>query len=591
MAKANKFKAYGFEFDYDPSVDPMPAIELRMAFDKRLQTRPDFYGRFYHLKRGIDLIWNEPRRRYMEENRVAYDPRKNDTFIWNDWSEEMMELFCEWRKETSIGSGNASWKTTCAGLYCLAAYTASPGNTIVVMTTTTLPGLRKRIWKEVLKFHRLGNTGIGYEHPSDYAIRTTKGSDESGIFGVATGQDEGEIQKAVDKIIGFHQTNVIVVLDEGQATNEAILKACLSLEAGTEHFQLIVLGNPDNEMDTLGQVWEPENGYESITVETGRWETKRGGIALHLDCYDCPRVKEGSEYYPGMLTQSDIDSAKKQYGEDSPEFWRTRRGFIAPQGITKTVLTPALIAKFHAREKAIWKSGFVSAAGLDPSYEGTDRCMLRFAHCGEMLNDKIGVELRELVQIKVDATSKEPLHYQIVRQARALCESHDPPVPPERFGLDSTGEGGGLASIAQREWSPAIQLVEFGGRSSDDPVSEHNPKPASQEWLYKVTELWYRFKEILIDDRIRGLDWDTAKQFCQRFYIMRGNLKQLETKRDMKVRSKKSPDEADASVVVTEVLRRTMNLTSIPVVQGDSAWRRFQKKNDINSEDAYLVEA
>lgn len=577
----------------------MASLELMMAFTPRLWKASGFLGRYQHIRNAIDLIWNEPRRRYASERKLAYDERKNDVFIWNDWSETMMQTFCEGHWSTAIWSGNSSYKTTCAAMYALCAFFASPTDTIIVLTTTTLPGLRKRIWKEVLKFHRMSRSGIGEVNASDFAIRFQKGSDESGLFGIATGQDEGDIQKAVDKIIGFHAKHTMAVVDEAQATNQAIVKGCLSLEAGAETFQLILPGNPDSELDTLGQMSEPIGGYQSITLEDDRWETKQG-VCICFDCYDCPRVKEGDEFYPGMLMRRDIDSAARQYGEDSPEFWRTRRGRIAPQGVTKTVLSPAIINKFRAKEKAIWVSGFTMGAGLDPAFEGGDKCMLRFLKSGAMFDPlnpdaepKVGIELGELVQIKVSATSQEPIHYQIVRQVKELCEQHDPPVASENFGLDSTGEGGGLASIFQREWSPAITLVEFGGRASDLPVSEFNPKPCHQEYLYKVTELWFTFKVMVQNGLIRGLDTETAIGFCQRIYEMRGNLKMIESKKEMKKRTRKSPDNEDATVVGVQVFRKDVGSgNGIMAAPSDDSWQRFRERQRalLDEEHSYLIE-
>lgn len=586
-------KAYGVVFeDVEAGKSPPASVELKMAFDPVCAQASGFEGRYTHLHRAIDLIWNEPRRRLAFERKVPYDERKNDAFIWNEWTELMMEALCEGLWSTAFLGPNASYKTTTMALFVLCRWFASPMNTIGVLTTTSLPGLRKRIWKEILKYYRWSNAGFGHVNASDFAIRFQKGSDEAGIFGIATGQDEGDIQKAADKIIGFHGTNVVAGVDEMQATNEAIVKACLSLEAGAESFQLIGAGNPDSELDQLCLMAEQKDvGWEGTTPEMDKWETKRG-IAIHLDGLESPRVKEGDEYYPGLLRQRDIDSAIQQYGEDSPEFWRTRRGYPAPQGVTKTVLSPAIIKKFGAKEKAIWVSNYVMGAGLDPAFEGGDRCMLRFAKCGLMLHGKVGIELCERVQIKTSASSSEPIHYQIRRQVTDLCEQHEPPVAPENFGLDSTGEGGGLASIFQREWSAAITLVEFGGRASDLPVSEHNQKPSYQEYLYRVTELWYTFRTMVQNDLIRGLDTATALEFCQRIYQTRGNLKMLETKTEMKKRTRKSPDDADATVVVVEMFRQTQHLGSTGEIhtQTDDAWRAFQKKHSTFDPNEYLIE-
>jgi hypothetical protein len=589
-------------------------IELLLAFKKTFhhpesEAAKKWLGRYQHLRNAVDLLWNEPRRRNAIARNLDYDVRKHDAFIWNDWSELMMEAFCEWHWATTITGPNASWKTTSAAVYGNSAWFASPTDTIIVITSTSLPGLRKRIWKEILRFYRWAQPGFGHVNASEFAIRFQKGSDEAGIFGVATGQDEGDIQKAVDKIIGFHAKNVIAIVDEMQATNQAIVKACSSLEAGADRFQFIGLGNADSELDPHGQMSEPVNGFDSITPEMERWETKRG-VCIHLDGLESPRVKDGDEYYPGLLRQQDIDNEAKAYGEDSPEFWRTRRGFWAPQGVTKTVWSPTMIKKFRAREKAVWSSGSKIGAGLDPAFEGGDRCILRFAKCGEFsgtvpedspgeytpLEAKpktglVGIELGEIVQIKVSAKSEQPLHYQIVEQVKQACEQRG--VGPELFALDSSGEGGGLASIFQREWSPAITLIEFGGRASEMRVSEHNPKPSSQEYVNRVTELWYQSRVMLQNGQIRGLDQETALEFCQRLYDNRGNMKIVETKAEMKKRTKRSPDLADAAVVVIEMFRQKESLTLAggKTQSIDDSWRKFVRKNSTFDTEAYLTEA
>lgn len=568
-------------------------IELMLAFNQRLFAAPGWLGRYQHLRNAVDLLWNEPLRRNAIARGLDYDVRKHDAVIWNDWSELMLEAFSEWHWATTVTGPNASWKTTDAAVYGNCAWFASPTDTIVVLTSTSLPGLRKRIWKEILRFYRRACPGFGHINASEFAIRFQKGSDEAGIFGVATGQDEGDIQKAVDKIIGFHAKHVIAIVDEMQATNEAIVKACSSLEAGADSFQLIGLGNADSELDPHGQMSEPVNGFDSITPDMDRWETKRG-ICIHLDGLESPRVKEGDEFYPGLLRQKDIDNEAAAYGEDSPEFWRTRRGFWAPQGVTKTVLTTTIIKKFSAKEKAVWVSGFKKGACLDPSFEGGDRCVLRFLKWGMIvrpgLSEVMAVAFGKPIIIKVSATSPEPIHYQIVRQVKDACENEG--VTPDSFALDASGEGGGLASIFHREWSPAIVLVEFGGRPSERPVSEHNPKPESQEYVNQVTSLWYGFRTGVQNDHIRELDNDTCIEFCQRLYYMRGNMKQVETKKEMKLRTKKSPDLADNAVVGWELVRRKENLTESGDVKpnSDDAWQKFLKRNDTFDERAYLLE-
>jgi hypothetical protein len=87
----------------------------------------------------------------------------------------------------------------------------------------------------------------------------------------------------VNKIVGRHNTNIFVAVDELATVSEAIVEASVNLETGAEHFQFAGMANPDSKFDPHGRMSEPENGWNSITDETQMWRTKRGGVAIHLD--------------------------------------------------------------------------------------------------------------------------------------------------------------------------------------------------------------------------------------------------------------------------------------------------------------------
>jgi len=547
-------------------------------------------GTFRHLCNAIDLVWNIPKRIQAQQRGIAFDPDQHDTYIWNDWSEWMQRTFCEHKWVTVTGPG-ASWKTTSAALYGLARWYSSPHDTVVIVVSTTLDGLRRRIWKEVTKFYRINSGGIGNLVQSRNCIQFLKGSDDAGIFGLAV--DKGDIGKAVGKIIGFHARNMIVIVDEMQTVNEAIVEACVNLESGAENFEFKGLGNADSHFDPHGRMSEPKEGWNSITPESAEWETKHG-VCIHLDGFDSPNLKAGYDKYPGLLKQRDIDSTVEHYGENSPQFWQMRRGFWAPEGITRTILSETMIAKFRAMEKPIWISGFKQGAVLDPAFEGGDRCVLRFPRCGEIeVDDKavLALDFGDYFIIKLDVTASEPIHYQIARAVKDECEKRT--IPPSMFAYDSTGEGGGLGSIIAREWSPQIIGVEFGGRASDRPVSEINLRPCREEYYNRVTELWFGVRVLVQNGQARGLDAATATEFCKRQYSMRGMLMMVETKKDMKARVGSSPDLADTGAIAVELFRKTMGLMTASGVIGKKAseqFTEFAKKFDVASDpDNYLV--
>lgn len=541
--------------------------------------------RFQHIQSAIDLLWNK---------------RFKDSYMWNDWTELMMRKFCE-NNYTAVTGSAASWKTTTAGLYALCKWFSSPADTAVILTSTTLDGLRRRIWKEVTRYYRM-EPAMGNLIQSRNCIQFTKGSDDAGIFGIAV--DKGDIDKAIGKIIGFHARNILVVVDEMQYTSEAIVEACVNLEAGAETFQFVGLGNADDQLDPHGRMCEPENGWDSITPERDTWKTKRG-VCIHLDALDSPNVKAGKDLYPGLVRQRDIDNTIRDYGADSPQFWQMRRGFWPPEGISRTVLSAPMIAKFKARDKAVWVDNFVMGAALDPAFEGSDRCILRFGKCGlidvgqkeehiepfqgEKNTSLMALSLGEIIQIKVQLSIPEPIHYQIVRIVREACLERG--VGPQMFALDSTGEGGGLASIFHREWSPEIMCIEFGGRPSRKPVSNTNPKRADEEYYLRVTELWYQFRLLVQNGQIRDLDNETAAELCQRKIRMRGPLIQVEPKAEMKERTKKSPDLADATVCLSELfLSKLSSFKFLPqdTFTPDNRWKEFARKLDATPEDEEL---
>jgi hypothetical protein len=528
-------------------------------------------GRAQHLRNAIDLTWN------------AYQP---DTFIWNEWSERMMRAFAEQRWVTVTGPA-ASWKTTCASMYALCAFYSDPSNTVVICTSTTLDGLRRRIWKEVSKFHRL-RTLFGHMVQSRNCIQLRKGHDNAGIFGLAT--DKGEIEKAIGKIIGFHAPRVIVVVDEMPYTPEAIVEACVNLETGARFFQFIGLGNADDQLDPHGRMSEPKGGWDAISVETEEWPTKRG-LCIHLDGLKSPNITDRPKVYPGLLSQQDIETTTEVYGVDSPQFWQMRRGFWAPEGIQKTVLSMPMIVRTNAMAECSFDVDSVNVASLDPSFEGGDRCVLRFGRVGRV-HSKNTLLLGEHVYIKTRVSLDDPVHYQIARRVKEECTQRG--VDPYYFGMDSTGEGGGLASIIQREWSREILCVEFGGRPPRIPVSPVNSKKCDDEYDRQVTYLWFAFRLLLLNDQIKGLDYETAAEFCRRWWTMKGPYVSLETKEKMKDRTRKSPDLADNAVIMAQVAHVRCGMSPNEFGEweqdrGDTPWKRFLSRRNQPSDYAAPV--
>lgn len=565
-------RAYGATFK---DGTPASVIELYAAFNREdgsgvpMSQAEDFLGHYEHLHRAIDLIWNKERQ----------------MFIWNEWTEMVLRAFIE-EREVSLAGAGATWKTTSLAVFALCFWLADPFNTRVVITSTTLDGLRARIWKEVMKFWRpiaIGNQ-VNHPHPK---VQTIRGDDGYGIFGIAV--EAGDVDKAVENIQGRHAPRTLVEVDEMTGVSSAIVKAGANLEKGARVFKMLGSANPEDQFDQHGQFSEPEQGWAAVNQDTGKWRTKRGGVCIHLNGLKSPNVMAGKNVNPGMITPEDIEVSRRRDGENSPAFWKYVIGFWAPAGLSKKILTATILDKFKARSEATWVNQPTLLASLDPAFEGSDRRVLRFGKCGMMDEPQLeGGSKRSnallftgYLLLKVDVTSKEPIHYQLARQTREECKQRG--IEPYYFGMDSTGEGGGTADIFKREWSQDFLETEFGGRASDRQVSDINPRKGYEEYYDRISELWYQFRHAVERNQIRGLDTETAYEFCQREYGMAGARVWVESKKKMKERIGRSPDLADAAAVMLEVALVRGLLPSATVFAPDmktphDSWLEFARK-------------
>lgn len=491
------------------------------------------------------------------------------TFEWNPNVDRIAPEICANRYTSLTGHASAS-KTHCVSFYALYFWLCSPLDSAVLLTSTTIPGLRRRVlgdcfaaWqtahdpKEVNKEKQPIQIPLpGNLVSSENALQLAKGDYKHGIFGFAT--DDSNVQKSMQKIQGFHPRRLLVVVDEMAGTGEAIVKACMNLESGTDEFQFIGIANAESRLDPHGRFSEPEDGWNSITVDDEKWPIKRkNGFCIHLDGLKSPNILAGEPAYPYLLKSEQIENYRNEGGgdENSIEFWKFVRGFWPPESLSNTVLSDAMIVKFDALSHPIWKGDQqTKCASLDPAFEGGDKRILTLGKFGAATTGKTVLDILRQIHVPLSATSKEPIHYQIAHFVIEFCKEEG--IDPRWFGLDTTGEGGGVASILVKEWSPLIHQCEFGGSPSDKPLSPETKRPARDECGYRVDELWFAVRYLLQSGHLKGLPMAAVSDFCARRYALHNNKKRLEIKADMKTRIRRSPDHGDSLVVLVDLLRK-----------------------------------
>lgn len=526
---------------------------------------------------------------------------------WNPWSERQCEAFCE-NNFVGVAGCASSLKTTCSVIYGFVWWLSGIQDSAVVLTSTTKSNIRSRAWAWVQRLYsQIPGPRIGNMVDSRTTLQAVKGDDRHCICALAV--REGSTQKAVGRLQGFHPDGrMLVIIDEATDTPEAIFDAMPNLIAGNWEFQCIALANPASRFDPFGKFATPLQGWSSVTVEDDEWETEikldgKPGRCIHFDAERSPNVIAGQVIYDHLPTPRMVEAARAKLGAESPWYYKFYRGFLPPEGVVQTVLTESMLQSHDAvgNSKHIFTGGRVfMIAFLDPAFGGGDKAVLRIGKCSELESGTLGIQLTKTLNITVSVNQKDergqpvPIHYQVAKQTIWHCR--DSGVEPQYFGLDSTGEGGGLADIISREWSSEIHRVEFGGKPSDVRVSHEDERLCSEVYDRKVTELHFTVKEFVVANQLKGLNAREASDLCNRMWRMKGRKIEIEpkTKRRLtgdaeetgnwgfKERMGRSPDDGDALVGLCEVAKRvgvTVKMQGRTARTGEN-WMKIARQHD-----------
>lgn len=540
---------------------PMPEwwIELRAWFERW----PSGLNPVEHLKRYFAMVHPE--------------------CLWNEWRESMMqsltdEEFVYRSGQTTIrnvcwvGPG-ASGKTASAGDFAFAWWIADSTNSAVILTSTAKGKIKQRVWPLIQsRFveYKQACEEVGATSPhmlnSTLELQAFKGDSKNAIFAQAI--ESGELAQAIEKIKGVHRPRIMLVVDEAPGTPDAVYSCIPNMQKGCNELIVLSIGNgPMTHVDCFSRCCTPVGGWGAITVESEAWVTRPvpefqlpRGRCLHFDGTKSPNVKARKTLFPFLYTWENW-----QLAQSNPDFQRTAafysqdRGFWPPEGFLRTVLTEEMIERGNARGQVAFAGSMVPVGSLDSGFGG-DNCTLRFGHRGKLGNGKMALQIEEriIIPILVDAVDpktgkKLPAEYQIAEFV--IREAQKRNVDPTNFGIECTGTGRGAAAVLTQEWGEVI-WCESGGRPSEMPASEEDPRPAREVYDRRITELWFSVRAFVEGAQIGGLNDDDVIQFCARQYDFISKKYVLEKKEDLKPRLGRSCDDADSCAVLVEVCRR-----------------------------------
>lgn len=413
-------------------------------------------------------------------------------------------------------------------------------NCKVPIISPSSDGLRDTIWPELSKWHaRLPKTlADRYEVMGEKVILK---ADPKSCFAVARtapahkpealqGFHAEQLIDLIDPETGesylVSVANLMVIIDEASGLLEQFFEVSRGALSG-KGTKMIMAGNPTR---TSGTFYNSHHKLRHIYK------------CFHVSCLNVPRA------------QGHVEEIVADYGEESNAY-RVRVLGDFPTQDDDTVIPLDIVLAAVCRDIGDTKKSLVMPVwGLDVARFGDDRVALAKRRDWELL---------EPIKYwgKVDAT---------VTVGRVVAEYRDthPDLRPHCIVVDSAGMGGPFVDMLRQEFKgQPVQIKECN-------VSE---LPAIDERRHRLRdELWFQGQEWFTSRRCRipeGCDVMIG-ELTTVTYTFTGTGKTIvESKKDMKKRGLRSPDEADALLLTFNApLKRKVDTPKRNAGRGHSAW-------------------
>ncbi len=431
---------------------------------------------------------------------------------WEPWSRQADVLHAlrdhDW---VSVRSGHGIGKTKLAAGATI-QYLDEHDPALVVTTAPTFHQIEDVLWHEI---------GLMWPSYQAYArgIELIYGLPEGTVSGTGllTKLTIGKTRMALgissdkpEKIQGLHCPNTLVIVDEASGIDERFYPALLGLLT-TEGAKLLLIGNPT----------KPEGFFFNSHLPGS--EFKR----LHISSLESPNVVAGKIVMDGLTTQTWVDKIRNEFGEGTAE-WKSRVLGEFPDSLSMR-LVPKDWAEAAQARGAAWngnapKIDYASIRlGCDVARFGDDMTVICIA-------DKHGVRYMRSWQ------GQDLM--QTCGQVKVLMGEWR--VPEESVAVDDGGLGGGVTDRLH-EMNIGIIPVGFGERAFD-----------WQHYANKRTEMYWAMRDALNPEKgatfaIPPEHSVLVREMIQPEYsYMSNGAMQLERKKDIKKRLKRSPDHADA---------------------------------------------
>jgi len=391
-------------------------------------------------------------------------------------------------ERTAVRSCSAGGKTAVAA--CIVLWFLCAFRPCTVLTTAkSHRQVKEQLWREIRTRHAKANPPIGGD------VTQLDINLDNNWFAKGFSTDEPE------RITGFHNENVLVVIDEASGIEDAVYGAIDNpLAAGFT--RLLLLGNPTQ---TIGKF------YDAFSSEAYK--------SFHISAFDTPGYT-GEGAFPFLISKKYVNGKIKEWGEDSPLYEVYILGnFPSGEGDR---LIPFGLAEQATRKVIKPEKDEVIAIGCDLARLGEDESVLYIRQGGKIIQWKTWRKAKT-----------EACIGQIAHEINWVKDKFD------RLPIVNVDEGynpGVVDGLSEQGFE--VNGIAFGSKA-------HNDKWYANKRAEMFFELADRFKteDISIpDDKVLLKQITDIKPKG----LNRQDQRILESKEEMKHRGVKSPDRADA---------------------------------------------
>ena len=535
-------------------------------------------GTFYHMINAVRMLWDETIDIFaIASQDITYTGK--DEKVFNTYFLNALSFCCRNKSCCLTGPASAA-KTFAVSVYNLVSYYSDPCSTMCMISTTSGAASEARIWGDIKELHRTArfdlhsmrraDMGVIIDYlkcltfdpdvpmnPSDDSSGASSRDLRNGVQVIPIPKDsKGE--QALNTIMGRKNSFVFWSIDELPAMMDGVLRPRSNL-IHNPFCQIIGIGNAHVKTDPHGVACRPRGGWKNKDInENGSkvWEAETLDV-IYLDGEespnDSPLIDQSKvvvslnfpfPYLSNSLSRRETAKVNGngdiERGKLTIDYMRFAKGFWYGSSVENTIISDEFVESYNADDVPLpYKDGrFDSYASLDPGWaSGGDANSVTIIKCGVNVHGRPQIEVEnESLQISPLSTDRGEYRRLVAKELVRILKGRK--VRINNFCIDINGDGGLMLAAITEEYGESGAM----GLSSLEPSS-------SDKYADRVTQYWFSVREMIETGFVRGFNLNSnysedlkSRRFSS---VTQGKVK-VETKKEMKKRIHRSPDNGDS---------------------------------------------